>query len=146
MFQRANQDKDMKMPFKCSVTLNCCWSSLKHRLSFEQYCPRLIWMCSFFYFIIKRHLSLLDAKHSFDGFHWFIIWLSFFIPNWFEYCLFSSKSPLYYPQLFNFSRMIKEWCHLYWGLCKLGWCSFLLENLSCSRINLHISKIISIQV
>ena len=36
--------------------------------------------------INKRNLLFPDSKHSFDGFHWIIIWLCFFATGWSKYC------------------------------------------------------------
>ena len=59
---------------------------------------------------------------------------------------FSSKGPLYYPQVVNVSRSVEKcWCHFCQGFLQTQ-LMFLFENLSCSGIKSDISTIMSIQV
>jgi len=98
----------MKMPFECSVTLNCCWSSPNSIFSLSK--VAFIWSsctCSSNYHY--KHLSFSYAIHNFDGFCYIIIWLfimGFFTPpSWSGYCLLSlSGSTVLPPNCLTFKR------------------------------------------
>ena len=71
---------------------------------------------------------------------------SFFAPSWSGYCLFSFLRSTVLPpaaQLFKECRGLQ--CHFYQRFCILNQCSSVFDNLPCSGINSHISKIMSIQ-
>jgi len=83
-------------------------------------------------------MTLMDFTNSlFD---------SFFAPSWSEYCLFSFSGSTVLPpggQLFKECR--KELKSFLSGILQIRSIFFLFDNLSCSGIKSHISKIMSIQ-
>jgi hypothetical protein len=106
---------------------------------FEQHCPQydlnvLVHWLSFF-----EHHCLQYTDSSFNH-------LSLPPADLNTVC-FPTHDPLYCLQVVNFSRSVeKYWCHSCQGFCKFNRCSSLFDNLSCSGIKSHISKVMSIQV
>ena len=136
MFQRVTQDEDMKISF------NCCWSSLNHGLSLNNIAPS--WS-EHAHSSVYNQMAFVNARNDFDGLWWLIMWF-FLCPQliWIPF-VFSSQSPLYCSQLLNFSRSVEDFNLIYQGFRRLNQCSFVFDNLPCSGINSHISKIMSIQ-
>jgi hypothetical protein len=83
------------------------------------------------------------CHHTFDGLHWFTIWLYFFFASWSEYYLFFFSGSSVLPlggQLFKDEQEVSMLAlsRILQTLSML----FLFDNIYCARINSHISKII----
>ena len=71
---------------------------------------------------------------------------SFSAPSWSGYCSFSFlRSIVLFPAAQLFKDCWGLHCHFYQRFCILNRCSSVFDNLPCSGINSHISKIMSIQ-
>ena len=81
-------------------------------------------------FILKKFfsLSLPDAKHN--------IWFFLCPPTDLNVVCFSSKGPLYCPQMVNFLRSVEKcWCHFDQGFYKFGQCSSCLTILFWNQLS-----------
>ena len=142
--------KIWKYPSNVALLINCCWSSLDHKLSLNNIAPNNdLNACSSVYNQeVFFSLSLPDAKLNFDGLWRLIIWFFFcFALSWSEYCLFSYLGSTVLPlggQLFKECReMLMSFLS---RILQIQSMFFLFDNLPCSGIKSHISTLMSIQI
>jgi hypothetical protein len=113
MLEMINQDKDMKISFKCNAA-----HQLLLGLSLNNIAPNVIWMCSFIDYLSLNTIVLSSLIHHLIIFHCPLADLN-------TTC-FPSQGPLYCPQMVNFSRSVKKcWRHSCQGFCKFDRCSYL---------------------
>jgi hypothetical protein len=112
-----NQDEDMKMSFRYIFTLNFCRGLLDHKLFLNIIA---------FNWSECAHSLIIFLWTILSSLHWFIIWSSLPPPADLNTVCFPSQSPLYCPQVVNFSRNVEKcWCHSCQGFYKFARCSSL---------------------
>jgi len=128
MLEMINQDKDMKISFKCNAA----------GIVFEQHCPQCdLNVLVHWLFFFKHHgPQLTDSSFNHLSLP----------PSWSEYYLFSFSRSTILPldgQLFKECREV-----LMSFLLRILQIRpmFLFDNLSCTGIKSHLSKIMSIHV
>ena len=130
--------KIWKYPSSAALLINCCWSALDHGLCLNNIALNMIW--GFVHrFILKKvflchcqmlNITLMNFDDSSSD--------SFFAPSWSGYYLFSFLGSTVLPRWSTSQGVLRRVdvisCQ---GFHKLNECSFLFDNLSCSRIKSH---------